>query len=67
MTLEEFPLFNLLEEFEKDWYKFLVWLLDFFSEAIWFYTVCNDLFLLFFFRFYFTSGVLCYFFLIQFW
>ena len=66
MTLEEFPLFNLLEEFEKDWYKFLVWLLDFFSEAIWFYTVCNDLFLLFF-RFYFTSGVLCYFFLIQFW
>ena len=24
MTLEEFPLFNLLEESEKDWYKFLV-------------------------------------------
>ena len=50
MTLEEFPLFNLLEEFEKDWYKFLVWLLDFFSEAIWFYTVCSYLFLFFFFQ-----------------
>ena len=33
--MEEFPLFNLLEECKKDWYKFLVWLVDFFREAIW--------------------------------
>ena len=55
MTLEEFPLFNLLEESEKDWYKFLVWLVAFFSEAIWSQTVVCSEFLFFF--FFFTDSI----------
>ena len=30
-----FPLFKLLEELEKDWYKFLAYLVEFSIEAIW--------------------------------
>ena len=50
--LECFLLFNLLEEFEKDWYKFfLVCLAEFPSEA--FLDYCFLFFLFFFFKFYY--------------
>ena len=63
-------LFNFLEEFEKDRYKFLfVCLVEFACETVWFWTVVCREFLNY--RFYFSSidwsvQIIC-FFLIQFW
>ena len=44
-------LFNLLEEYEKNWYKFFVCLVEFTCEIIWSWTFC-----LFVFTVYFTSS-----------